>query len=101
MSSGERPIGAAKGRQPDAEALCQPPSPPLLSNERLVQRALLFGPYFLRALLFAGHGAGGGVWTNSPPLHFRIRRGMSGCGWNSPKPPVKCVIPEVAPAHFS
>ena len=25
MSSGERPIGAAKGKQSDAEALCQPP----------------------------------------------------------------------------
>ena len=25
MSSGERPIGAAKGRQSDTEALCQPP----------------------------------------------------------------------------
>ena len=28
MSSGERPIGAAKGTQPDTEALCQPPPPP-------------------------------------------------------------------------
>ena len=27
MSSGERPIGAAKGKQSDAEALCQPPPP--------------------------------------------------------------------------
>ena len=25
MSSGERPIGAVKGKQPDTEALCQPP----------------------------------------------------------------------------
>ena len=25
MSSGERPIGAAKGKQSDTEALCQPP----------------------------------------------------------------------------
>ena len=29
MSSGERPIGAAKGEQSDTEALCQPPPPPL------------------------------------------------------------------------
>ena len=29
MSSGERPIGAAKGTQSDTEALCQPPPPPL------------------------------------------------------------------------
>ena len=30
MSSGERPIGAGKGKQSDTEALCQPP-PPLYS----------------------------------------------------------------------
>ena len=31
MSSGERPIGAARGKQPDTEALCQtPPLPPPL-----------------------------------------------------------------------
>ena len=28
MCSGERPIGAAKGKQSDTEALCQPPPPP-------------------------------------------------------------------------
>ena len=28
MSSGERPIGTAKGKQPNTEALCQPPRPP-------------------------------------------------------------------------
>ena len=28
MSSGERPIGAANGKQPDTEALCHPPPPP-------------------------------------------------------------------------
>ena len=28
MSGGERPIGAARGKQPDTEALCQPPPPP-------------------------------------------------------------------------
>ena len=28
MSSGERPIGPAKGKQTDTEALCQPPPPP-------------------------------------------------------------------------
>ena len=27
MSSGERPIGAAKGKRSDTEALCQPPPP--------------------------------------------------------------------------
>ena len=29
MSSGERPIGAAKGTQSDTEALCQYPPPPV------------------------------------------------------------------------
>ena len=33
-----------------------PPSP--LANECVLQRTLLFGRYFLRTLLFAGHGAG-------------------------------------------
>ena len=33
MSSGERPIGAAKGNQSDTEALCQPP-PPTTSGGR-------------------------------------------------------------------
>ena len=28
MSSGERLIGVAKGKQSDTEALCQPPPPP-------------------------------------------------------------------------
>ena len=28
MSSGERPIGAAKGKQSDTKALCQTPPPP-------------------------------------------------------------------------
>ena len=35
MSSGERPIGAAKGKQSDTEALCQPP--PLCNSYALVQ----------------------------------------------------------------
>ena len=26
--SGERPVGAAKGKQSDTQALCQPPPPP-------------------------------------------------------------------------
>ena len=34
MSSGERPIGAAKGKQPNTEALCQPP-PPLVQETPL------------------------------------------------------------------
>ena len=41
MSSGERPIGAARGKQLDTEALCQPPPPPggyLPWRGRYVQR---------------------------------------------------------------
>ena len=34
MSSGERPIGAAKGKQSDTEALCQTPPPPSRSRAR-------------------------------------------------------------------
>ena len=47
MSSGERPIGAAKGKQSDIEALCQPPPqdppPPLLPFQclRLTAKILL------------------------------------------------------------
>ena len=35
MSSGERPIGAAKGTQSDTEALCQTPPSPYKSNPLL------------------------------------------------------------------
>ena len=43
MSSGERPIGAAKGKQSDTEALCQTPPPEPLAR----------GPL---------GGGGGGAW---------------------------------------
>ena len=33
-----------------------------LDTERRVQRTLLFGPYSLRILLFAGHGGGGAMY---------------------------------------
>ena len=38
MSSGERPIGAAKGKQSDTEALCQPPPPPAFQDPPLPTR---------------------------------------------------------------
>ena len=38
MSSGERPIGATKGKQSDTKALCQPP-PPLRSLSLEVSRS--------------------------------------------------------------
>ena len=37
MGSGERPIGAAKGKQSDTEALCQPPPPPPRHNYRCLR----------------------------------------------------------------
>ena len=41
MSSGERPIGAAKGKQSDTEALCQPPpTPPRMGEPRMIRRDL-------------------------------------------------------------
>ena len=40
MSSGERPIGAAKGKRSDIEALCQPPPPP----DGLKQHRFSWGP---------------------------------------------------------
>ena len=40
MSSGERPIGAAKGKQSDTEALCQPPPPLRCENNALSQATL-------------------------------------------------------------
>ena len=33
MSSGERPIGASKGKQPNTEALCHPPPPRPTRNQ--------------------------------------------------------------------
>ena len=42
MSSGERPIGAAKGKQSDTEALCQPPPP--LPPHAMGSRAALSTP---------------------------------------------------------
>ena len=41
MSSGKRPLGAAKGKQSDTEALCQPPPPPIATrNHRSGRRPL-------------------------------------------------------------
>ena len=55
MSSGERPTGAAKGKQSDTEALCQPPPPPPVDvlvprpatdgeSETVGQQSSLVGP---------------------------------------------------------
>ena len=42
MSSGERPIGAAKGKQPNTEALCQPPPTPGNANPASLASRSLF-----------------------------------------------------------
>ena len=44
MCSGERPIGAAKGKQSDTEALCQPPPPPLPRVQRKIKALKKDGP---------------------------------------------------------
>ena len=43
MSSGERPIGAAKGKQSNTEALCQPPPSPDQSDHRGKKRTFPLG----------------------------------------------------------
>ena len=48
MSSGERPIGTAKGKQPNTEALCQPPPPPPL--KRSPPRPPSYGHYRVPAV---------------------------------------------------
>ena len=49
MSSGERPITAAKGKQSDTEALCQPPPPPPVSVSDGLSPAV-FSPIFRPSL---------------------------------------------------
>ena len=61
MCSGERPIGTAKGKQSDTEALCQPPTPPIHTPP--------------------GHrpgGSNGGHGGRSPPGNTRAPQGV-GC----------------------
>ena len=43
MSNGERPIGAAKGKQPITEALCPPPPPPPSVLFPYIDAAMLLG----------------------------------------------------------
>ena len=48
MSSGERPMGAAKGKQSDTEALCQPPPPPSRSTNAVPNEHFRSDRVFLR-----------------------------------------------------
>ena len=75
MSSGERPIGAAKGKQPDTEALCQPPppQPPLCvwpsgaSMSRTAREWPLAGTYAQPSV--EPHAAHAGSRDEHPPTH--------------------------------
>ena len=58
MSSGERPIGAAKGKQLDTEALCQPP--PWGGTPRGVVH-----PVFRGGCRWAGWHKWGAVWSSA------------------------------------
>ena len=56
MSSGERPIGATKGKQSDTKALCQPPPPPperrtVLGKDEVHRWENLVGPSLVHTLL--------------------------------------------------
>ena len=65
MSSGERPIGAAKGKQSDTEALCQPPPPPPRPPEVI----------FTRLVGKLAYGGGGGSFepiSRTPPPLFEL-----------------------------
>ena len=43
MSSGGRPIGGAKGKQSDTEALCQPPRPYLCGGKLFSAMPVVLG----------------------------------------------------------
>ena len=64
MSSGERPTGAAKGKQSDTEALCQPPPPPLQAKFFAVLSVCLFFILPINALKVPPPPpAEEGIWT--------------------------------------
>ena len=70
MCSGERPIGAAKGKQPDTKALCQPapPPPPVRATAGVVY--VKFGILVLLS-------PGGGGWGYHDPLSWASAPGLS------------------------
>ena len=61
MSSGERPIGAAKGKQSDTEALCQPPPPPSRSDHHEKQTKFNIGK------IWSDHFWYTNFWVTDPP----------------------------------
>ena len=73
MSSGERPIGAAKGKQPNTEALCQPAPPPRAVSrsptlgEEGARRSRPNGTVLVRWRALRRRGGGPrGAWTGIP-----------------------------------
>ena len=81
MSSGERPIGAANGKQSETEALCQPPPPPSLGGTQPDKRGEIArgGGYdmphdWLRAP-HATRGAGLGKRIRMPVHYWRALSG--------------------------
>ena len=90
MSSGERPMGAAKGKQSDTEALCHPPPPLLrvLRDSRLGAVAPTAGDFFLCMLPFhqALHVLSARL-AREIPAETRKRYYHSHTYFHTPKPP--------------
>ena len=77
MSSGERPIGAAKGKQSDTEAFCQPPPPPQGVGQTVpaslgVSACLFHFPLWLRK----GFGRGVNARTHAFMAHPNCQGGV-------------------------
>ena len=73
MSSGERPIGAATGKQSDTEALCQPPPPRLCRTPCLALGPSLQNPCVERTdtwVLWRDVQTGHSLWARLPRRHM-------------------------------
>ena len=86
MGCGLRGRGVGAGGQRRGTSTWRPPTvPPPVCNERLVQRTLLFGLFFLRVFCSLDTGGGvpergifcRGVERKSPPPSFRSKTGTS------------------------
>ena len=73
MSSGERPIGTAKGKQSKTEALCQPPPPPPGVQQTACPPNTWCSHRIIRGLYCSLDGWGGGV--------LRANNGLSKHHW--------------------
>ena len=76
MSSGERPIGAAKGKQSDTEALCHlpPPPPPNPQAPSLLIFQCVIQPRFSAQVLAGKLSASSGEWCGSPGSQIRAEK---------------------------